>query len=341
MYYDPTYYEYQANWFIAKMFNTPIQINVRLPDFSVPFHRRNELDGLLIKNDEEIPIEIKSFPLSKKDVEIIQKKYKKMHFYNIIIVAPKVPENINYAFSFIPNEKVIRNFYENWSPNLTEGIISELANGKHHFRYKLLRRSEHKNTRFLNQVDKRIKSIETLKKDILRTPKNSPPVRVYWSTHRWLDPKGLYYKNQRSYILGGLLVFDIDGSKIHKSYFDCVINKNGLCEYCFRYAKIHTQRLLNLLQEESRISNLEVWFSGRQGFHIYAFSDTYCDSYYRKNILDKIIQEKIIVDDVVTSDQKRIITFPGTLHAYSLRKVQFVKNLKNFRLNMVNYETNI
>jgi hypothetical protein len=333
--YDPDFYEFQVLVEIAKRFQILVQANIKLKNLSS--NQEIEIDGLINIKEKEWPIEIKSFPLIEKEIQSIVDKYRRFGFRRLMIVAPsfieRVRSNMDIEYiEFHPNLSLIREFYKNWKIHLSPRIKEELYTGKHHFRYKLAKRSKNSITRFINQTDKSIKKEADLLKEVnRRIPFNNPPVRIYWSTARWLSPKDLYFKNLRQYCLDQLLVFDIDGSSIHRAFFPCLISpKTGLCNYCLEFALLHAQRLLKFLKSLG-FQEIEIVFSGRQGFHVYVF-DKSIGIERRVRIIKELRKRKIKVDELVTLDKKSIITFPSSLHGYSMYLTKEVEKINTFSL---------
>jgi len=335
IYYDPNFYEFQVLAEIAKMVKTSIQANVNLKDSSSK--EQIEIDGLINLKEKEWPIEIKSYPLTEKQIGLIIDKYRHFGFKRLKIIAPhfidKIKNEMDVEYiEFHPNLSLIRKFYNFWRVNIPPRIKEELNSGKHHFRYKLAKRSKNSITRFINQTDKFIKTEEDLIKELnQRIPLDNPPVRIYWSTAKWLSPKDLYFKNSKQYCLGQPLVFDIDGSLIHRALFPCVISpKTGLCNYCIEFALLHTKRLVKFLKNLG-FREIEIVFSGRQGFHIYVF-DKPLGIEQKVRIVKELRKNKIKVDELVTLDKKSIITFPSSLHGYSMYGNKMIKDINNFSL---------
>lgn len=335
IYYDPNFYEFRALAEIAKMFKTPIQANVNLKGPSSK--EQIEIDGLINLNEKEWPIEIKSYPLTEKQIGLIIDKYKHFGFKRLKIVAPnfinKIKNEIEIDYiEFHPDLSLIRNFYKDWKISLPPRMEKELNTGKHHFRYKLAKRSKNSIARFINQTDKCIKTEKDLIKEIIqRIPLDNPPVRIYWSTARWLSPKDLYFKNSRQHCLDQLLVFDIDGPLIHRTLFPCIISPDtGLCNYCIEFALLHAKRLVKFLKNLG-FREIEIVFSGRQGFHVYVF-DKLLGIEQRVKIIKELRKKKIKIDKLVTLDQKSVITFPSSLHGYSMYLTKRMEKIDNFSL---------
>ena len=330
MFYDARFYEFQALQEQAKI--APIKINVRLPHSLKRPKEWPEVDGIQEIDGDEWVIEIKSEPLDKnKMAEVLNDRTKLLKtygFHKLRLIAPrfeKTYDRVNdievECVEFVPNIKLINDFYANWSPQLPERFAMELRTGWHNFRYRMAKRAKKHAQRFLNQVDKRISSIKDLKEDILRLSQGkNPPVKVYWSALRYLDPKQLYYRKSSNYVLGGLLVFDVDGLKIHYNMFPCTINGMGICEYCVRFSKMHLLKLMNVLEKEYKFSDFEIVFTGRKGFHLYVFDakETTIDKQFRSKVLHRLRELRIKVDEAVTADLKRVISFPTSLNAETM-----------------------
>lgn len=346
LFFDPFFYEARAIHYLAK--EHPVVYGVRIRRFSKPYREWPEVDGIQEIDGKEFAIEIKSFPLSVNKLHSIVKRYKQFGFERFKIIAPYFFKKVDYiancevnCIEYRPNLRVIEEYYKKLHHNyITKRLEVELNTGFHHFRYKLAFRSKRKPARFLNQVDKRIKSLQSLKKEILRRiPKWNPPIRVYWSTMRWLFPKQLYFAKDTNYLLGGPLVFDIDGSKIHGKLHPCYIDESGICNYCILYAKLHTMKLLDFLYKRN-LTDVEIVFSGRQGFHIYVLdwktsTNTNEEKVKRLKLLDEIKRNGIKVDERVTNDLKHVVTFPGSLHGYSMRRVTPIKNIDSFNISHI------
>lgn len=342
LFYDGYFYEAQALIELAKV--SPVRLGLRLRDFDKPYREWKELDGVQIIDGREYAIEVKSYPLAAQNIINIVSRYRPEGFKRFKIVAPafeKMGSTIEdcevECIGFRPNLEPIRAYYASNCVALTPNLNSELEGGKHHFRYKLAFRARNKPVRFLNQIDKRIKSISDIRSEILRRlPRDNPPVRVYWSTCQWLSPKQLYFSREANYVIGGPLVFDVDGPKIHCHKFPCYVGPSGLCEYCFYSAKVHTMKLVDFLNQKYGLSITETVFSGRQGFHLYVFDWKAKDTMQkelieRTKLLRNVKMAGIDVDELVTADVKHVVSFPSSLHAYTLRPVMPIKNLSSLR----------
>lgn len=333
IYYDPNFYEFRALAELAKRFKTPLQANVKLKNLSLK--KQIEIDGLINHKEKEWPIEIKSYPLSEEEIKLIINKYKGFGFKCLKIVAPNFSSKIKHKMEmeyieFHPDLSLIRNFYKNWKINLPFRMEKELNTGKHHFRYRLAKRSKNSISRFINQTDKCIKNEKDLIKEIKqRIPVDNPPVRIYWSTGKWLSPKDLYFKNLNQYFLEQLFVFDIDGSLIHDALFPCVISpETGLCNYCIEFALLHTKRLIEFLKKIG-FRKINIVFSGKQGFHVYVFDKPLMIK-QRIKIIKELRKRKIKIDELVTLDKKSIITFPSSLHGDSMYLTKPIEKIEKF-----------
>lgn len=316
--YHSKFYEYQALQEIAR--SHEVKANIRIPSMEKDFDNWKEVDGFYKKKGKNILIEVKSYCLNDSDVERIMNKYKKIEIIDdLLIIAPEISVDKNYDFrfkEFEPDLSKITKFYKNFNPDLPE-IFKESINW-HHFRFQ----SPYRKGSFRNQVDKRITDTIDLKKEINKRL-SWPPLRVFWSTMKWLSPKDLYNEKSNDYCLGGPIVFDIDCSKIH---YPCKITDEGICEEGVELAHKEAKKLVDFLKKEN-YEEVRTVFSGRRGFHVYVF-DTKCEGKKYKEerieLLDKIKREGIKADYSVTSDIKRVIGFPTSLHGISMKKIKIL-----------------
>ncbi len=351
MYFDPRFYETRALSYVARTFRVPVHCNIMEPDFSKPFDQRPEIDGCCEIDEALWAIEVKSHPLSAKSIDHIAAKYQALGYERLKIVAPlftcqdrgkgrgtKLP--IIDLIEYRPDLAPIFEFYSTCDFPLSPHFLEELTSGKHHFRYRMAIRARNANARFRNQTDKRIKSTADLRREIMgRMKASNPPLKVYWSTGRWLSPKDLYFKGRHklNLYLGGVTVFDIDGPAIHRPLVNCLLLPDSdICPYCFHFAKRHTQRLISFLQNQG-YRQMECVFSGRQGFHLYLF-DGPSEVSQRQKLAAQIEAQRIGIDRAVTTHQRGMIAFPSSLHAYSMTRSVVVHDLASFTLEKVTKE---
>lgn len=328
MYYDPQFYEYTALCHVAKIYGEVLKINYKMPDFALPISKRNELDGFFEKG--KMAVEVKSYPLEKGDVVEITDKYQKLGIDNVTIVAPtiKFSEDVSNLrlLEFLPSfEAFSKDKYYGLHMKLPSLLEKELQTGKHNFRYRLAGRSLNKRSRYLNQTDKKIDSVEKLKKEILsRIPNDNPPVKILWSTKRWVSPKDHFYRKLNNLFLGGPIVFDIDGPKVHGAFKPCEISEDRIvCEMCLFFTKRETIKLISIL-DWAGFENIEVFSSGRSGFHIYVFDD---NENRLAKASAKFFEKKIKIDKQVTYSTKSQIAFPMSINGFTGRQLEYIKNI--------------
>jgi len=164
--------------------------------------------------------------------------------------------------------------------------------------------------------DKRIRSGSILRKNLLK-PAIFPPRNVYYSVLKWLDPKSLGSSKVGNYCLGGPLIFDID-VKSSEIYGDQTIEKG--IEAIFN--------LEEFLVKTYGFSDFGCAFSGKRGFHLYVkdfdafnFAKKYdqwsresVERELRTTIAKKVLDKEFTIDAQVTSDTRRIVRLPSTLH---------------------------
>lgn len=334
MYYDPQFYETRALGYAARLFRTPVHANVRLVDPRADLSREVEIDGLIDIKGQETALEVKSYPLDENALTGIVAKYRGLNFHHLKVIAPSferastpTTDVVVETVPFVPDLSELLTYYAKPEDEMPAWFRNELETGWHHVRYKLAKRGRSSNTRFLNQIDKRIRSFHDFRREVVdRIGHQNPPIKVYWSPKRWLSPKDLYFRNRPNVDLGGPLVFDIDGIRIHEHHVSCLITgPDALCEYCFRFAKQHAQRLVTLLREHG-FSKIEVLFSGRQGFHIYVLDEPVTLG-QRSQVLRAIKQRKIKIDTQVTLNGRGILGMPMSVHGYTMMPVMPVPDL--------------
>lgn len=342
-FYDSQFYENRALQHLASQVGKEVVVNYRVPDFSLPLSRRYELDGIFPNGDKILVAEVKSFPVSEAEVERIVLKYDKLGFKDIIIVCPKIDGQGKAlkrkgveVVEFNIDPKEVTDYYRTVSLNISNLMGAELGTGWHNFRFRLLFRSPNVSSLYLNQVDKKIDNTHKLLKEIeRRIPKNNPPIKVLWSVNRWLQPKDLFRRNSTNILVGGPLVFDIDGELIHKPYSACSLSsRHGLCEKCLFFAKRETQRLCLFLYQWG-FKQLEVYFSGHSGFHVYVFDADHLAHTEKIELLKRLGEAKIRIDTDLTLNERAVIGFPSTLNARSRYPLIKVNDLSNFGLGDV------
>jgi len=167
--------------------------------------------------------------------------------------------------------------------------------------------------------DKRIRSASILRKNLLK-PTIFPPRNVYYSVLKWLDPKSLGSKKVGNYCLGGPLIFDVD-VKTTGIYGDETIEKGVTAIFS----------LEEFLNKRYGFDNFACAFSGKRGFHLYVrdfdprnFGNEYgqqstelIEKNLRTKIAKEVIDKEFTIDAQVTTDTRRIVRLPNTLHGGS------------------------
>jgi hypothetical protein len=181
-------------------------------------------------------------------------------------------------------------------------------------------------------VDKGIKNTFHVLRDIRREQRPCElPIRVFWSVSRWLFPKELYFSSYKNHLVRRGLVFDIDGTTIHNTSSPCeLLPGRTTCSRCFLAARSAAGQLFRLLSRHG-FSNVQVIFSGRQGFHVYVFEERLLDSDVRELTQD-VVAEGIPIDVNLTLDRKSVVTFPGSVHGMSMLRAIPVQDLESFNL---------
>ena len=332
--YEPDFYEVRAIAYAAKLFGEPVVYQSRIPDLGTPLHQRFEVDGITTVSDCEWAIEVKSYSLGRVEVEAIARKYSDLGFDRFVLIAPSIFAGSGKAFprcecvEYTPDLKPLLDYYTDLENQirLPEWVAAKLASGRHHFRYKLAKRGRTSLRWVLSQTDKRVMSLSALRAELVsRVPRDTPPIRVYWSVDQWVSPKDMGHLRRPNLRLTRALVFDVDGDTIHRPYFPCRLSPVGLCEHCIRFAKQHTLRLIHVLTDWG-FSEIEVVFSGWKGFHVYVLDADVSDD-EKQELLRSISRLKIRVDAPLTQSARGILGFPLSLHGHSLLPLRPIENL--------------
>lgn len=324
----------------------PVRANVRLRKLEVPWSRRPEVDGVVDEGGDERAIEVKSYPLDLPDLDAIVGKYAPLGFTKLTIVAPAFGvDRVASArvdvelLPFSPATHALRTHYRaSWDAATRRGtwrapaaVEGWLARGGIHFRYSTAEVSPDapRLRRTINQIDKGIRSTAVLARELAtRIAPSRTPIKVHWSPSRLLFPKDLYFRRRPQRVLESPLAFDLDGGAIHGAMTPCSLDPaTGLCADCLGFARQHTRRLLAFLRERGHA--VDVVFSGRAGFHVYALgARATVDE--RRALVREILARRIGIDRPQASAKIPLIAFPGSVNGISLRPLVPVPDLDRF-----------
>jgi hypothetical protein len=323
---------------MAQLLSLPVLTNIREFRPNVRRLQSPEVDGLVQDASRRLLIEVKSYGLAQDDVNEIVSKYGRIRRDEMYLVAPTFQANITfpnnvYPVRFLPDLSAIRHAYLESTYSLPKELGDELACGDHHFRYVSACRRKGETTSFRNQVDKRMKNVSQVLRDIRR--QNRPcdlPVRVFWSVSRWLFPKELFFSSYPNQLVKRGLVFDIDGSVIHNVSTPCkLLPRATTCTICLNAAKQATKQLLGFLAARG-LSKLHVVFSGRQGFHVYALEPNLRESEVQ-NLVEAVQDAGIPIDAGLARDRKAVVTLPGSVHGFTMLRAIPVVDLEGFTVD--------
>jgi hypothetical protein len=336
--YEPRFYEWQALCHVAKFLSLPVLTNVRTYRPNTAVSQQREVDGIVEFNGRRMLVEVKSSPQDQDGVRTIVDKYSDLQNDELLIVAPFFAKNVERPdgvrlVEFTPNLTALRDLYQRADVTLSDSLTQELRHGDHHFRYLSACREKGGQATFRNQVDKRITSVSKAFEDIHRRPGVcSLPVRVFWSTSRWLFPKDLFYSSSSNHLVRRGLVFDIDGKAAHATSSPCRIPPGlTVCTQCLVSAKEKAIELTDFLKSQG-FSDLAVVFSGRQGFHVYVLKERLEETVIRR-LVDGAVAMSIPIDVNLAMDQKSVVTFPGSIHGLSMLRATEVENLQAFSID--------
>jgi DNA primase catalytic subunit len=194
----------------------------------------------------------------------------------------------------------LRKYYKDCELDLTP--ITDLR--FRHFRFLL------PNGRF-QKIPDRITNGEKLRKWLVRYA----PLDVYYSTSCWLAPERIGPKDKTplsdNVLIYSDLVFDIDRTPFSKRNIDS--------------ARKDTQKLIAFLDRKG-IEIKYIAFSGSKGFHVICKDPMKYENpdprireseakKFREKFVEEIKTERIIFDEKVTKDLRRIIRVPGTVNS--------------------------
>jgi hypothetical protein len=323
---------------MAHVLSLPVLTNIREFRPDVRRLQSPEVDGLVEDVSRRLLIEAKSYGLAQDDVNEIVSKYCRIIRDEMYLVAPSFQANIIFPknvhpVGFLPDLSAIRHAYLESTYSLPKELESELASGDHHFRYVSACRRKGETASFRNQVDKRMKNVSQILRDIRRQNRACDlPVRVFWSVSRWIFPKELFFSSYPNQLIRRGLVFDIDGSAIHNTSTPCkILPRATTCAFCLNAAKQATKRLLGFLAARG-ISNLQVVFSGRQGFHVYALEENLRESEVQ-NLVEAVQDAGIPIDASLARDRKAVVTLPGSIHGSTMLRATPVVDLEGFTID--------
>ena len=324
MYYDPLFYESRAAAMLVEQ-GQAISRNVRIPVMGKQFAHRPEVDAIAFQAGGEEPrlFEFKSYPLTSQDLDSIEAKYRQLTPFGVTVIAPSLPRrSTNNAYlrsmEFRPDLSAITRYYaESFVNNIPALVLERLANGLHHIRYLMPTRARTRQRRFFNQIDKRIRSARDLRREILdRLPE--PPVRVYWSTATFRNPKWLFHGEGRPIDLA-LWACDIDGPDLHAGLVPCSYSMDAVCPDCLRYSSIAAGMTTVLLEESGHRVSLTV-DSGRRGTHLY-IDQAARDSLMTTEARRRQLASGLRLDFGSLESPRALVGLPGSLHGYSMRPV--------------------
>lgn len=323
---------------MADVLSLPVLTNVREPRPNTNRFQSPEVDGVIEDGTRRIVIEAKSYGLGQVEVDEILLKYRQIVRDEMYIIAPSFEQQLAlprhvHAICFLPDFSRIQNAYLEPPYQLPEGLEHELALGDHHFRYASACRRKRDATNFRNQVDKKMKTVAQVLRDIRRQSHPCDlPIRVFWSISGWLFPKELFFSSYPNQLLRRGLAFDIDGSAIHNASTPCkLLPGSTTCTTCLTVAKDATKQLLVFLAAQG-FSRLQIVFSGRQGFHVYVLQQDLRESEVQK-IVQAVKNAGIPIDINLALDRKAVLTFPGSIHGLTMLRAVPVDDLDAFTVH--------
>ncbi|HAN09076.1 MAG TPA: hypothetical protein DCP90_00500 [Clostridiales bacterium] len=329
--FEPKFYENKAMIHLSKMFDKNICRNFRYSANTGPIKNLPEIDGILEKDHKLYAIEAKSFIINQEDLVEIMYKYKLLGFRRLIIISPDyTKEAIQLTCSqskfeelilekYSPDLQSIDKWYKDWNSSLPPQLEGSLSSGRHSFRFILSKTNTGKRI-VVNQVSSRITCIYDIKKEIERL--SSPPVKVLWSTQKWTIPKDLYFRNNKLVNLGGFVVIDLDGQKMHSAFFDCELSAcTPNCMHCYKITK-KEMKIAYAKFAENDIHPSFVTDSGNHGFHMYID----INNYNLAGIREILNRHEIRYDKIVFDNNRAFVAFPTSLNGETNLPIRIIKS---------------
>lgn len=330
--YDAKMYEVRALRFARRRLGRPLEVNVRLPVHGVPYAQRPELDGAFSEGARRHLVEVKAHALDGDAVARQETRARDLGFDALVLIAPGFRQparasSTTALWAFEPDLEPLERAYAR-PLSIPSAVVRWWRPGGVHFRFTLARRGGATSARrTLNQVDKGIRTREALRREIARLAPRHVPAFVMWSPTRLLFPKDAFDRRRPKHVRERPLVFDVDGHAIHRAFFPCVLGDDGLCADCIGFARVHARRIVACLSAHG-LSPV-VFFSGRSGFHVYAFARI--EDERRAAILRDLSLARVIHDGVIAHTRVPIINLPGSRHGGTGLELARVESLERFR----------
>lgn len=126
------------------------------------------------------------------------------------------------------------------------------------------------------------------------------------------------------------LIFDIDGKDLGA---DCV-NRNDL-----QIVKKEVKKLVRILQKDFKLSQINIYFSGNNGFHIHVSDKKFQEltAFDRRDIANYMISNGIKIDSAVTMDIHRIFRMIGSINNKSGNIKVLVPDIDKFKMKDCNF----
>jgi hypothetical protein len=333
MFFEPQFYECQAAIFLARS-ELEVARNVRLPVVGARPATYPEVDALAYSMNGQYVrlVEIKSYPLSDDDLLKVVAKYSRLSSWPVLVIAPSFSPSWDSSrhlrdrkvevLPFTPDLDQMRSYYEHeFLSNIPSSIAQKIQSGLHHFRYLMPTRSPHRQSRFLNQIDKHIRSVEALRNEVVnRLP--VPPARIFWTPLEYRNPKWLY-RGEGHPLAEATCVVDLDGTDMHAALTPCRIGSEGTCETCYRVAFNAAALVARDLEDHDYSVSLTL-DSGRRGYHLYTEGSA------KKYLLSAATRNRHLIQgiriDLGTLQNRRcVVAFPGSLHGYTSKPIRQVE----------------
>jgi len=121
--YEPRFYERAAQRHVAGLFHGPVFVNVRWGPIG-SLATRHELDALVLRTRQAVPVEIEAHSLSEDDTDEVVAKYRRIGFSRIILAAPVISVE---ASRRLAGRTVVNNDREQAARQLADWVTAVLA----------------------------------------------------------------------------------------------------------------------------------------------------------------------------------------------------------------------
>ncbi|MGQ4894437.1 MAG: hypothetical protein ACP6IQ_07450 [Candidatus Njordarchaeia archaeon] len=271
---------------------------------------QHEVDG--VNFQERIMVEVLNRKLTNDWIEYYIKKMRRINFKKCIVIAKstakdiKIPEDME-VYIYKLNLSSLINYYKSLKfPSWVKSFLP-----KRHVRFLLSNGRWTGAKRRLSNTNKHTTEHKLWLELTRFFRRKRFPIKIYYSMARMINPAGEFFG--RGYPLPYLLgVFDVDAA-----------TKNipiDAKRYLYEIEKSTREKVKNVLETlESEGYKTKILFSGKKGFHIYAFDEDRPLEFKEENLRRLVLKLGNNIDNINfkskegTLDLHRIIKLPCSI----------------------------